>query len=106
MSSDNNVDYMPNQPFNNRTDPSDSLHRSFQKRKWQILASVFLLILIISNIVIWSQSPTYQSQSILHFSYASQTELEFSELAQRQISLHSQRLKSNSVYNVPQQKSR
>ena len=100
MSSDNNVDYMPNQPFNNRTDPSDSLHRSFQKRKWQILASVFLLILIISNIVIWSQSPTYQSQSILHFSYASQTELEFSELAQRQISLHSQRLKSNSVMSL------
>ena len=101
MPSDNNVDYMPNQPFNNsEIDPSDSQHRSFQKHKWQILAGVFLLILIISNIVIWSQSPTYQSQSILHFSYTSQTELEFGELAQRQISVHKKRLKSNNVLSL------
>lgn len=101
MSQDNSVDYIPNQPFSNaEIDPSDSPNKSFQKRKWQVLIGTFLSILITANAVIWSQSPTYQSQSILHFSYASQTELAFGELAQRQISLHKQRLKSNSVLNL------
>ncbi len=92
---------MPNQPFSNvGIDPSDSQHKNFQKRKWQVLIGTFLLILMTANAVIWSQALTYQSQAILHFSYASQAEQEFSELAQRQITLHQKRLKSNSVLNL------
>ena len=73
---DSTVDYIPNRSFPNaEIDPSDSVLRMFQKRKWQVLISTFLLTLLTANIVIWSQSATYQSQSMLHFSYASQTEL-------------------------------
>lgn len=101
MSFNNKVDYMPNQPFSSATiDPSDYQHKSFQKRKWQVLIATFLLILIIANAVIWSRAPTYQSQAILHFSYTSQTEQDITELAQRQITLHQQRLKSNSVLSL------
>jgi hypothetical protein len=64
------------------------------------LINTFLLILIIANIIIWSQPATYQSQSMLHFSYASQTELDLSELAQRQIALHKQRLESYDVMSL------
>ena len=101
MSFNNKVDYMPNQPFANvGIDPSEDQHKSFQKRKWQILIATFLLILIIANSVIWSRAPIYQSQAILHFSYTSQNEIQLTELAQRQITLHQQRLKSNSVLSL------
>jgi len=101
MSFNNKVDYMPNQPFSSANiDPLDSHHKGFQKRKWQVLIGTFLLILIAANAVIWSQAKTYQSQAILHFSYTSQTGQEIGELAQRQITLHQQRLKSNSVLSL------
>jgi succinoglycan biosynthesis transport protein ExoP len=101
MSFNNKVDYMPNQPFSNvGIDPSDSQHKSFQKRKWQVLIGTFLLILIVANAVIWSRAPTYQSQAILHFSYTSQAEQGLAELAKMQITLHQQRLKSNSVLSL------
>ena len=101
MSFDNKVDYMPNHPFTNAgIDPSEFRHKTFQKRKWQILIATFLLILITANAVIWIQPPLYQSQAILHFSYASQTKQEFAELAQRQITLHQQRIKSNNVLSL------
>ena len=98
MSFDNKVDYMPNQPFSNATiDTSDAEHKLFQKRKWQVLIGSFLLVLICANAVIWSQAPVFQSQSVLHFSYKSKTDQGFAELAQRQITLHQKRLKSNRV---------
>lgn len=101
MSFNNKVDYMPNQPYSNLgLDSSDSQHKSFQKRKWQVLLGTFLLFLIAANAVIWSQAPTYQSQAILHLEYLSQTENEFTELAQRQITQHQQRLKSNNVLSL------
>jgi uncharacterized protein involved in exopolysaccharide biosynthesis len=101
MSFNNKVDYMPNEPFSNLgIDPSDSQHKNFQKRKWQVLIGTFLLVSIIANAVIWSQEPTYQSQAILHFEYPSHTEHELTELAQRQITLHQQRLKSSSVLSL------
>lgn len=101
MSFNNKVDYIPNQPFSGAPiDPSDSQHQHFQKRKWQILIGTFLAILIIANALIWSQAKNYQSQAILHFSYTSQTEQDIGALAQRQITLHQQRLKSNSVLSL------
>ncbi|MEP1448417.1 MAG: hypothetical protein ABJK37_20105 [Paraglaciecola sp.] len=101
MSFNNKVDYIPNQSFSNATlGSSDTQHKNFQKHKWQVLIGTFLLIVIIANAVIWSQAPVYQSQAILHFSYTSQTETALSELAHRQITLHQQRLKSNSVLSL------
>lgn len=98
MSFDSKVDYMPNHPFSGvGTDASDVEHKRIQKRKWQVLIGMFLLVLIIANTLIWSQAPVYQSQSILHFSYTSKTDQGFANLAQQQITLHQQRLKSNSV---------
>ena len=98
MSFDSKVDYIPSHPFTNAAiDPSEFQHTTFQKRKWQVLITTFLLILITANAVIWIQSPIYQSQATLHFSYTSQTKQEFAELAQRQITLHQQRMKSNNV---------
>ena len=98
MSFDSKVDYIPSHPFTNAAiDPSEFQHKTFQKRKWQVLIATFLLILITANAVIWIQSPIYQSQATLHFSYTSQTKQEFAELAQRQITLHQQRMKSNNV---------
>ncbi len=89
---------MPNQPYSGvGIDASDVEHKRIQKRKWQVLIGIFLLVLMIANALIWSQAPVYQSQSILHFSYKSKTDQGFAELAQQQISLHKQRLKSNSV---------
>jgi len=89
---------MPNHPFSGvGTDASDLEHKRIQKRRWQVLIGMFLLVLIITNVLIWSQAPVYQSQSILHFSYKSKTDQGFADLAQQQISLHQQRLKSNSV---------
>lgn len=101
MSFNNKVDYIPNQSFSNATlDSSDTQHKTFQKRKWQVLIGTFLLISIVANAVIWSQAPIYQSQAILHFSYTSHTEADLSDLAHRQITLHQQRLKSNSVLSL------
>jgi succinoglycan biosynthesis transport protein ExoP len=98
MSFNNKIDYMPNHPFSGvGTDASDLEHKRIQKRRWQVLIGMFLLVLIITNVLIWSQAPVYQSQSILHFSYKSKTDQGFADLAQQQISLHQQRLKSNSV---------
>jgi succinoglycan biosynthesis transport protein ExoP len=98
MSFNNKIDYMPNQPFSGvGTDAFDVEHKRIQKRRWQVLIGMFLLVLIITNALIWSQAPVYQSQSILHFSYKSKTDQGFADLAQQQITLHQQRLKSNSV---------
>lgn len=101
MTQDRHFDYIPNQPFpNTDKDTGEVQHKNFQKQKWQVLMGSFLLILITANVVIWGQPLTYQTQSILHFSYASQTDLEYGELAQRQIALHKQRLKSNNILNL------
>ena len=98
MSFNNKVDYIPNQPFSVLPqDTSDTEHKQFQKHRWQVLVGVFLALMIVANAIIWTQPATYQSQAILHFSYASQTEKEFSALAQQQITLHTQRLISNNV---------
>jgi succinoglycan biosynthesis transport protein ExoP len=95
MSFNNEIDYLPNQPFTNAH--ADIEHKKVQKRKWQVLVATFLLLLISTNAVIWSQPPIYQSQAILHFSYSSQTAQEFSELSQQHIALHTRRVLSNSV---------
>jgi succinoglycan biosynthesis transport protein ExoP len=98
MSFNNKIDYMPNQPFFGAgTDAFDLEYKRIQKRRWQVLIGMFLLVLIITNALIWSQTPVYQSQSILHFPYKSKTDQGFADLAQQQITLHQQRLKSNSV---------
>jgi succinoglycan biosynthesis transport protein ExoP len=101
MALDNKVDYMPNQPSCIlATEISDAKHKLIQKRKWQVLIGIFVLVLICANALIWSQSPVYQSQSILHFSYKSNTNQGFTELAQQQITRHLQRLTSNKLLTL------
>lgn len=101
MAFNNKLDYIPNQPFSGNSQPMlDLEHKKFQTRKWQVLIATFCLLMVITNIIIWSQPAIYQSQAILHFSYASQTEQEYAELPQRQITLHARRLKSSSVLSA------
>ncbi|MEP0175694.1 MAG: hypothetical protein ABJH28_16800 [Paraglaciecola sp.] len=98
MAFNNKLDYIPNQPFSGSSQYMSDLERKkFQTRKWQVLIGTFCLLMVISNIVIWSQAAVYQSQAILHFSYPSQTEQVFADLPQRQITIHTRRLKSSSV---------
>lgn len=92
---------MPNQGYMDaNTDLAEAQQQRFQKHKWQVLIGTFLLVLIVANAVIWSQPKIFQSQTTLHFSYSSPTASEFSELAERQITLHQQRLKSNKVLSL------
>ncbi|MEP2650957.1 MAG: hypothetical protein ABJH06_03100, partial [Paraglaciecola sp.] len=98
MAFKNKLDYIPNQPFSgNSQHMSDTEHKKFQTRKWQVLIGTFCMLMVISNLIIWSQVAIYQSQAILHFSYPSQTEQVFTELPQRQIAIHARRLKSSHV---------
>jgi uncharacterized protein involved in exopolysaccharide biosynthesis len=104
MAFNNEVDFIAKQHFSSYDlDVSDVEHKLIQKRKWQVLIGIFLLVLICANVVIWSQAPVYQSQSILHFSYKSNTAQGFAELAQQQITLHQKRLKSNRVLSLVSQ---
>jgi succinoglycan biosynthesis transport protein ExoP len=101
MAFDNKVDYMPNRPSCIlATEISDAKHKLIKKCKWQVLISIFVLVLICANALIWSQSAVYQSQSILHFSYKSNTNQGFAELAQQQITRHQQRLISNKLLTL------
>ncbi|MCF2947223.1 tyrosine-type recombinase/integrase [Paraglaciecola aquimarina] len=105
MSYNNKVDYIPNQPFNqSSTDNSEQDLKKLQAQKWRVLFGTFILISIISNIWNWTRPAVFESQAILHFAYPSQTELEFSELAQRKVETHQQRLMSNSVIQTTFQK--
>lgn len=92
---------MPSQGYmDGDTALAEAQQKRFQKHKWQVLFGTFLLVLIVANAVIWSQAQVYQSQTTLHFSYSSPTASEFGELAERQISLHQQRLKNNNVLSL------
>ncbi|MGS2720985.1 hypothetical protein [Paraglaciecola aestuariivivens] len=98
MAFNKQVDYIPNQAYaGDNLDFSAAQDRRFQSQKWRIFIGTFLLVLIVANLVIWTLPPLYQSQSSLHFSYASQTDQAYAELAQRQITMHQQRLKSHNV---------
>ena len=104
MAFTNKVDYIPNQSFAHSTNTqSEQDIKKHQSQKWTVLFGTFLLISILGNLWIWTQPPVYQSQAILHFAYPSDTELEYSQLAERKMNIHQQRLTSNSVLQQTQQ---
>lgn len=105
MSFTNKVDYIPNQPFSHSpSNDSDHDIKKHQRQKWLVLFGTFFLVIIIGNLWIWTQPAIFHSQAILHFSYPSETELEYSQLAERKMGIHQQRLTSNSVLQQTQEK--
>lgn len=68
--------------------------KKLQKHKWLVLSMTFLVVLVVALIWVWSRPPIYQSQAILHFSYASQLSDEQSSVSEEQITLNSKRLTS------------
>lgn len=98
MSFNNKVDYIPNQPFTQSfNDNSEQAFKKLQSQKWWVLTGVFLLVAVVANILIWTRPPIFESKAILHFSFPSQTELEFSQVVSQKVETHQQRLISNSV---------
>lgn len=68
--------------------------KKLQKHKWLVLTITFLTVLVAGLVFVWSRPPIYQSQAILHFSYASQLTDEQSSVSEEQITLNSNRLTS------------
>ena len=93
----NKVDYIPNMPSGGYDPLAAQEQKKVQKKRWQVLVGVFLFVLTIANIFIWSRAPEYQSQAIMHFSYTTQNAQELDYIAQQQLSLNQQRLTSNSL---------
>lgn len=68
--------------------------KKLQKHKWLVLTITFVVVLGAALTWVWSRPPIYQSQAILHFSYASQLTDEQSSVSEEQITLNSKRLTS------------
>ncbi|GAA0855188.1 hypothetical protein [Aliiglaciecola litoralis] len=71
--------------------------KKLQKQKWWVLLGTFTLVMVGLLIWVWSRAPIFQSQAILHFSYAQQISEEQAAVPQEQITLNSQRLTSYRV---------
>ncbi|WP_158972803.1 tyrosine-type recombinase/integrase [Paraglaciecola sp. L3A3] len=100
----NKVEYIPNQSFNNSSpDNSEQEAKKIQQQKWRVLFGTFIIIAVLANTWIWTRPPVFESQAILHFSFPSQTELEFSQVAERKVEAHQQKLLSNSVLQTVSQ---
>lgn len=98
MSFNENVEVMPPHFSGNEQDPSAGEEaKKLQKQKWLVLSVTFLIVLIIGLIWVWSRPAIYQSQAIIHFSYAQQLNREQATVPEEQITLNEQRLTS---YNI------
>ncbi|QHJ12844.1 hypothetical protein FX988_03102 [Paraglaciecola mesophila] len=93
----NKVDYIPNMPSEGYDPAAVQEQKKIQKKRWQVLVGVFLFVVILANIFIWTRAPEFQSQAIMHFSYTSQNAEELDYIAQQQLSLNQKRLTSNST---------
>lgn len=93
----NKVDYIPNMPSGGYDPLAAQEQKKVQTKRWQVLVGVFLFVVTIANIFIWSRAPEFQSQAIMHFSYTTQNAQELDYIAQQQLSLNQQRLTSNSL---------
>jgi uncharacterized protein involved in exopolysaccharide biosynthesis len=98
MSFNNTADYIPNQPFSHSANENSAQDiKKLQSQKWRVLFGTFLFVAMVANLWNWTRPAVFESQAILHFAYPSQTELDFSELAERKVITHQQRLMSNTV---------
>jgi uncharacterized protein involved in exopolysaccharide biosynthesis len=66
--------------------------KALQRHKWGVLFGSFLLVFTSLSVWVWSRPPVFQSQAILHFSYAQQLSNEQATVPEEQITLNSQRL--------------
>jgi len=98
MSFNENVEVMPPQFSAGGQDPSTEKEaKKLQKQKWLVLTATFLIVIVIGLAWVWARSPIYQSQAIIHFSYAQQLNNEQTAVPEEQITLNQRRLTS---YNV------
>lgn len=95
MSFNENVEVMPPQFSAGGQDPSIAEEaKKLQKQKWLILTATFLLVIVIGLAWVWARSAIYQSQAIIHFSYAQQLNNQQTAVPEEQITLNQRRLTS------------
>lgn len=95
MAFNDNVEVIPPQFGGGRTDPMAAQEdKTLQRQKWWVLLGTFVLVSAVASVWIWSREPVFQSQAILHFSYAQQLSEEQAALPEEQITLNQQRLTS------------
>ncbi|GAC16235.1 tyrosine-type recombinase/integrase [Aliiglaciecola lipolytica] len=98
MAFSENVEVIPPQFGADSTDMrSQQEAKKLQKQKWWVLSISFLVVFVVAMIWIWSRSPIYQSQAIIHFSYAQQLNNEQTAVPEEQITLNNKRLTSNRI---------
>ncbi|WJG09417.1 tyrosine-type recombinase/integrase [Aliiglaciecola sp. LCG003] len=101
MSFSENVEVIPSQ---NGAGSSDQIAtqeaKRLQKQKWWVLTATFLVIFVTAMIWIWSRAPIYQSQAIIHFSYAQALNNEQTAVPEEQITLNSKRLTSYRILEM------
>ena len=95
MAFSDNVEVISPQFGGGGTDPMAAQEaKTLQKQKWWVLLGTFTVVLAIACVWIWSREPVYQSQAILHFSYAQPLSEEQAAVPEEQITLNQQRLTS------------
>lgn len=100
MAFNDKVDVTPSQFVAGNTDlHAEEKAKKLQQQKWLVLLFTFLLVFAASLGWIWSRDEVYQSQAIVHFSYAQQHNTEQSTVPVEQITLNNKRLTSNRVFS-------
>ena len=98
MSFNDNVKVTPSQFVAGNIDSqAEQDAKALQTQKWWVLGITFLVVLVVGMIWVWTRSPVYQSQAIIHFSYGQQVNSEQAAVPTEQITLNNQRLTSNRV---------
>ncbi|WP_342805930.1 hypothetical protein [Alteromonas sp. M12] len=98
MSFSENVEVIPPQFGTDSMDRrSEEESKKLQKQKWWVLSISFMLVFVVAMIWIWTRSPIYQSQAIIHFSYAQQLNNQQTAVPEEQITLNNKRLTSNRI---------
>lgn len=77
--------------------------KKLQKQKWLVLALSFLIVSVIGLVWVWSRPPIYQSQAIIHFSYAERLNNQQAAVPEEQISLSQRRLTSYRILEAVSQ---
>ncbi|MFT6896058.1 MAG: succinoglycan biosynthesis transport protein ExoP [Paraglaciecola sp.] len=97
MSFTNKVDYLPKMPGGDDVQLYENAAKKRQQQKWQILFGSFLLVVVLSNIFIWSRPAIFKSQAFIHLSNSLQNNQSSGDVVQQHIALNQQRLNSNST---------
>ncbi|MFQ3237261.1 MAG: succinoglycan biosynthesis transport protein ExoP [Paraglaciecola sp.] len=98
MSFTNKVDYLPKIPGGSEgVDLAERVAVKRQQQRWQIFFGSFLLLVVLSNIYIWSRPAIFKSEAFMHFSNSPQNNQQTIDVMEQHIALNMQRLKSNST---------